>query len=175
LAQAERTEQLDDHDRRVLASLGYALARAQLFELALLKLLEVQRHDLDIPLKERWPEILEWLNKWTAGKAAKELHLPEAIAGDLVNLVRCRNVVTHHAWLYYLAHKERHGGQKTADEYTGWLDEQARYLGLAYDALMALVEFGRAGVPMDLKGEDAVPVWRYWLAEPVALADVPKV
>jgi hypothetical protein len=88
----ERTEQLEEDDYPVLARLGYALARAQLFELALMKLLEAQRFDVDQPLEERWNEILGWLTKWTAGKAAKKLHLPEPIAADLLNIVRRRNV-----------------------------------------------------------------------------------
>jgi hypothetical protein len=169
----DQAEKLDDDDHRVLARLGYAVARAQLFELALLKLLEVQRHDLDLPLEERWPEVQKWLTSWTAGKAARELHLAEAIAADLVNVVKRRNFVTHHAWLFYLAYKERHGGGRAATAYIEWLDEQARYLGLAYDGLMALTEMGRAKLRLDLEGDEALPVWRYSVTEPVPKADAP--
>jgi hypothetical protein len=175
LAQGDHPEQLSDDDHRVLAALGYAVARAQLFELALKKLLEVQQHDLNVPLEDRWPEILEWMTKWTAGRAAKELQLPEEVASDLVNLVAGRNQVVHNAWLIYVANKDLPGRDKAADESTAWLDEQARRLGLAHDALMALVDFGRAGLPMDLTGEEAVPTWRHFLTEPVGEVDPPKV
>jgi hypothetical protein len=45
-----------------------------------MKVLEAQRFDVNEPLEERWDEILGWMTRWTAGKLAKELHLPEAIA-----------------------------------------------------------------------------------------------
>ena len=59
--QPDRFEQLDDHDKRVVQRLGYAIARAQLFEFAMAKLLEAQRHDLSVPLDDRWDEISRWL------------------------------------------------------------------------------------------------------------------
>jgi hypothetical protein len=184
--ESDRTERLDDDDHQVLGRLGYALARAQLFELALMKLLEAQRFNVNEPLEERWDEILGWMTRWTAGRLAKELHLPEAIAADLANLVRRRNLVAHDAWLAYLSDKKRHGGQDTAGAYIVWLDEQARYLGLAYDALIVLTTFERYGdefaesgidldMDLDMKGKGALPVWRHSVKEPVPKADVPAV
>jgi hypothetical protein len=41
-------EQLDEHDHTVITRLGYAIARAQLFEFAMVKLLEAQRQDMAI-------------------------------------------------------------------------------------------------------------------------------
>jgi hypothetical protein len=41
---------LDSADLSIVTRLGYATALAQLFEFAMLKLLEVQRHDLKVPL-----------------------------------------------------------------------------------------------------------------------------
>jgi hypothetical protein len=147
-----------------------------------MKLLEAQRFDVNEPLGERWDEILGWMTRWTAGKLAKELHLPEAIAADLANLVQRRNLVAHDAWLAYLNDKERQAEQDTAGAWTAWLDEQARYLGLAYDALIALTvfersrdEFEESGVGLDMQGKDAVPVWRHSLPEPVSKANPPTV
>ncbi len=126
-------ERLDDGDRSVLAHLGYAIARAQLFELALLKLLEAQRHDVSAPLEDRWPEIEKWLTSKTAGAAAHDLELPESVAADLKVVVGARNLVAHHAWRLYLAARERHGGV-AAEIYETWLDEQARIMELRFSS-----------------------------------------
>jgi hypothetical protein len=40
---------------------------------------------------------------------------------------------------------------------------------------MNLTEFERAGIPMEMRGKDAVPVWRHSLPDPVGKADAPKV
>jgi hypothetical protein len=108
------------------------------------------------------------------------VHLPEAIAADLANLVHRRNRVAHDAWLAYLSDKENHADQDVAEAWTVWADEQARCLGLAYDALVAITtierygdEFAESGIDLDVKGDDAVPVWRYSLPDPVTKADPP--
>jgi hypothetical protein len=66
-------EQLDDEDRDVLLLFGYTMGRGQLLEFALLKLLEAQRFDLDADPDERWHQILHWLTKYTARRAANKL------------------------------------------------------------------------------------------------------
>ena len=156
-------ERLDELDRSVLERLGYAVARAQLFELALLKLLEAQRHDLEIPLEDRWAEIQTWLTKKTAGVAARDLKLPETVAADLKVVVAARNVVAHHVWRFYLAARERQGPD-AAEVYVRWLDNQARILGTAYNATFALVERARAGI---LRQEQVEQAWRSHFEAPL--------
>jgi hypothetical protein len=56
-------ESIDDLDRDVVLRLGYAVARAQLLEFAMAKLLEAQRQDMAVPLGERWDEIRGWLRQ----------------------------------------------------------------------------------------------------------------
>ena len=98
-------EQLDEHDHTVITRLGYGVARAQLFEFAMVKLLEAQRQDMAIPLDERWPEIRTWL-KASAGRTSGKLDVPEPIRKDLLAVVECRNVVAHHAYRTYLTARE---------------------------------------------------------------------
>src|SRR5215212_8695481 len=90
------SEDIDTLDEDVVLFLGYAVARAQLFEQALLKLLEAQRFDADVAVEERWPTILAWLTRLTAGKAARMLCVPEPLAADLSALVKRRDFVVHH-------------------------------------------------------------------------------
>src|SRR5262245_18324975 len=108
-----------------------------------MRLLEVQRFGLEQRTEERWDEILGWLTSWSAGRIARELHLPSAIAADLDQIVDRRNRVVHNAWPLYFAHKRLRGGQQAAETYSDWLNEQARYLGLAHDALAALTAMRR--------------------------------
>lgn len=149
-------EKLEAHDLGVLGRLGYAVARAQLFELALLKLLEAQRHDVTAPLEDRWPEIEKWLTTKTAGSAARALKLPEVVAADLKAVVGVRNVVAHHAWRFYLATRERKG-ESAASLYETWFDDQARIMGVGYNATMALVTEARKA---SLDATEAERVWR---------------
>jgi 23S rRNA G2069 N7-methylase RlmK/C1962 C5-methylase RlmI len=165
-------EQLGEPDKSILLRLGYAVARAQLFEFALLKLLEVQRHDLTQPLDKRWPEIERWLTKKTAGSAANELRVPELIASDLAQAVAGRNLVVHHAWRLYLAAGERHG-DAAADLYTDWLELQAKLLGQSYNGLMKLTEAARSSAPTTLTAYAMRTTWREHVRAPVVLPPVP--
>jgi hypothetical protein len=123
-------EAIDERDREVLLRLGYVIARAQLLELALLKLLEAQEHDLAAPLDERWPEVERWLTEWPAGRIANELQLSDGVAADLKEVVDRRNLVAHHAWRFYFTARERHG-DPAVDAYCAWLDEQTAVFGRA--------------------------------------------
>ena len=127
LAMTEK-ESLDEQDYRVLARFGYAVARAQLWEFAMLKLVETQRHDPDVPLDDRWPEVETWLTKWKAGHVARQLSMPEEIATDLITAASRRNVIAHRAWPFYIGARGKRGDAAVAD-YSDWLDEEARMLG----------------------------------------------
>jgi hypothetical protein len=131
------SESLDEQDYRVLARLGYAVARAQLWEFAMLKLVETQRHDPNEPLDDRWPEIETWLTKWTAGKIAREMHVPDEVAADLKTAAARRNVVAHHAWRYYISARGKRGDSAVA-HYCEWFDEEARMMGLAFNGVMTI-------------------------------------
>jgi hypothetical protein len=69
---------------------------------------EAQRHDLAVPVDDRWSEIPPWLDL-TAGRAAKRLHVREEIAADLRQLVARRTVVAHKAWILYVGQREKYG------------------------------------------------------------------
>jgi hypothetical protein len=154
----DRTERLDDDDRAVLCQLGYALARGQLFEIAMLKLVEAQRHDLSLPLDDRWVEIEKWLTKWTAGHAADELRVPNEIAADLHAIVGGRNHVVHRAWWLYIGRRAKVGDRAVA-EYTEWLVEQARLMGRAYNGVMTIL--GRLREDADPPDDAAlIALWR---------------
>lgn len=164
-------EELDDLDRTILSRLGYAVARAQLWEFAMLKLLESQRHELEMPFADRWLEIERWLTKWPAGRIAHELHVPEAVAADLTAIVARRNLVAHHAWRFYLAGREKRGDRAVA-AHAAWLDEQAAAMGRAYNGIMALVAKTREEGQADEDG--VLAVWRRHVHEPVSHPQPPE-
>jgi hypothetical protein len=167
----DRNEQLDDDDRTILCQLGYATARGQLFEFAILKLIEAQRHDLSVPLDDRWDEVEKWLTTWTAGRAANELRVPEAVGADLRAIVRRRNLVAHHSWRFYLGWRGKVGDRAVA-EYTDWFVEQARLMGLAYNGVMTILGRLRdsANPPEDA---DVIALWRGCVPDPVEDVSVP--
>lgn len=165
-------EELDDLDRGVLSALGYAVARGQLFEFALLKLLEVQRHDLTIPQDDRWPEIEKRLNRKTAGAAANDLKVSPVIAADLKETVARRNVVAHHAWRFYLTRRANRGDPAAAD-YVDWLREQAAVLGRAYNAVRAIDDAARQIAPTPLDVTTMEARWRSRVKAPVQPFELP--
>jgi hypothetical protein len=129
----------------------------------LLKLLEAQRHDLRSPLEERWPEIQRWLTTKTAGEAARDLELPESVVLELMAVVKGRNIVAHHVWRFYLDARQRHGDRAT-ETFNSWLDDQARIMGLAYNATMDLVTDARDG---KLDEATAEREWRSHFPDPL--------
>jgi hypothetical protein len=159
-------EDLDDLDLHVVEHLGYAVVRSQLFEFAMLKLLEAQQHDLAVPLEERWSEIERWLTKLTAGRAGRKLGVPEAVADDLRRTVKRRITVVHHAWPLYAAAREKHGDDAGA-AYLPWLEDQAAMLGYAFNGLMALVEAAHASSPAASESDTMETLWRSAMPEPV--------
>jgi hypothetical protein len=156
-------ERLDDRDRDVLCRLGYAMARAQLWELAMLKLIEAQRHDVTVPLDDRWDDVKEWL-KLPAGRAAGELGVPAPVAADLRAIVERRNLVAHHAWRFYIAAREKRG-EAAADAHAAWLDDQARTMGFAYNGVMALVQRTRRDA--NASDDALVRLWRRSVRAPI--------
>lgn len=160
------TEDLDELDLAVLHHLGYAVARAQLLELAMVKLLEAQRHDLDVPLSERWDEINGWL-KNTAGQLATLLGLPPSIAADLQILVKSRNVIAHESWTGYIAAREKAQGDSASADWQEWLTEQASVLGRAYNGVMRLAQRTRDASPNRLHPAEAEHIWREHVPAPL--------
>jgi len=160
------SEDYDTLDQDVVLFLGYAVVRAQLFEHALLKLLEAQHFAADVDPEERWPTILAWLTKLTAGNAAKKLNVPEPLAADLSALVERRNFVVHHSFRFYVSARETRGDD-VIPEYLRWYEAQTAALGLGYNALINIVNAIRESP--DAPPEDAalMRIWREQLPEPV--------
>jgi hypothetical protein len=170
-AHDDRTERLDNDDRAILCQLGYALARGQLFEMAMLKLVEAQRHDLAVPLDDRWDEIVKWLTKWTAGQAANELRVPKEIAADLHAIVGGRNHIVHRAWWLYIGRRAK-VGDRAVTEYTDWLVAQAQLMGHAYNGVMTI--HGRVTEDADSPDDAAlIALWRGCVPDEVEDVFVP--
>src|SRR4051812_34508280 len=110
----DRNERLDNDDRTIVSHLGYATARGQLFEFAMLKLIEAQRHDLSVPLDDRWDEVEKWLTTWTAGRAANELRVPEAVGAGPRAVVPRRDPVAPPPWRVFLRWGGEGGGRAAA-------------------------------------------------------------
>jgi hypothetical protein len=167
----DSAESLDSDDMTLVTALGYAVARAQLLEYGMLKVIEAQTHDLTASVDDRWPEI-EKLMKLTAGQSARKLHLPEPVVADLKALANRRNLVAHNAWTMYLAQRGNHG-DRAVGAYRDWLSGEARVFGHGYNALMTLLALWHDRP--DASQDDALGVWRTHVTEPVEAVTVPQV
>jgi heme A synthase len=156
----------DDVDHRIFLRLGYAVARAQLLEAAMVKLLEAQQQDTRLPLDERWDEIATWLGL-TAGQLRGKLGVPGTVAIDLKHAVDRRNRVAHQAWMLYSLARDR---QASADTWAPWLADEAAMLAQVTHGLARLTELVRAiresGAEVD--PAELERVWRETVPEPVA-------
>jgi len=159
-------ESFDDLDREVVMHLGYAVARAQLLEHALVRLLEAQRFDVSGPLDDRWDDISRWLN-CTAGQLANQLNVPETVAEDLKAVVRKRNAVAHRAWTDYRTARDIAQGDAAADDWIAWLDEQAERLGRAFNVVIRLVRASREAHPEPVEAAEIERAWRAEFPEPI--------
>jgi len=157
---------VDELDERVVCQLGYSVARAQLFEHALIKLREAQQHDLTLPLDERWDEISVWL-KQPAGLLADELKVTPSVASDLQALVKRRNDVVHRGWTNYKAAREHGQGDAGAPNWERWLSEQAEMLGRAYNGLMTMTERVREQGREEVAPAQLDEVWRAHVPEAI--------
>ena len=136
----------------------------------MVRLLEVQRHDLAVPLDERWLEIRGWL-KQSAGTTSTELRVPKPIRKDLAALVECRNKVVHESYRTYVVARDNRG-QRAVDEWSAWFGAQTDKLGPAYNAVTSLTTALRAE---SLDDEGLIRVWREWAPEPVRVFTWPDV
>jgi hypothetical protein len=168
---AENAERLDEDDMFIVTALGYAVARAQLLEYAMLKVIEAQTHDVTTSVDDRWPEI-EKLMKLTAGQAARKLNLPASVVAELKALANRRNLVAHNAWTMYLAQRGNRG-DRAVRAYADWLDDESRAFGRGYNGLMALLTVLRDRP--DARQVDVLATWRDRVPEPVAAVTVPHV
>jgi hypothetical protein len=152
-------------DERIYFWLGVAMSKAQLLEIALVKLLEAQHQDLSLPLDERWAEISKWLSM-NAGELRKLLGVPSLVAADLKAAIGRRNRVAHEAWnLYSVAADSR----ASADTWAPWLKEEAAMLqqvvhGVARlrDRVTELRTNGEVVTDAELER-----VWREYVPRPV--------
>lgn len=163
----EQRESITDDDIPVLAGLGYAVGRAQLLELAMVKVIEVERQDLSVDFEKRWPEIAKWL-RLSAGQSARKLRLHSEVVDDLKALAHRRNFVAHQAWLTY---RTERGVQLGPTVFAEWLDNEARVFGQAYNGLMNLLGLLRSdpGLPADR----CLTVWREAVSTPVSAINLP--
>jgi hypothetical protein len=138
----------------------------------MLKLVETQRHDPAEPLDARWSEVETWLTKWTAGKVAREISVPEEIAADLITASQRRNVVAHHAWRFYIGARGKRGDAAVAD-YCDWLDEEARMMGHAYNGVM-MIRSALAASATPLATDAVLTLWRESVPEPIDEGAIPE-
>jgi hypothetical protein len=152
-------------DERIYLRLGIAVSKAQLLEIALVKLLEVQRQDLSLPLDDRWAEIETWLGM-TAGRLQRLLGVPDAVAADVAAAIGRRNRVAHHAWINYSVGTD---SRASADTWAPWLEDEAAMLQQVVHGIARL----RDRVEQLRKGGEGVDdaklvgVWREYVPEPI--------
>jgi hypothetical protein len=156
----------DKLDQRVWLALGRAVARAQVLELAMVKLVEAQRQDTTLPLDERWNEISTWLGM-TPGQLRDLLGVPDMVATDLKHAVDRRNRVAHDGWRLYSLGEDR---QASADTWAPWLDRERLMLARVTEGvadMTKLVKEARAN-GCDVTPAELERVWRERVPEPVA-------
>jgi hypothetical protein len=153
-------------DERIYLRLGIVMSKAQLLELALVKLVEAQRQDLSLPLDERWAEISNWLGM-PAGQLRSLLGVPGVVAEDVSAAIGRRNRVAHEAWLLYSVASD---SRASADTWAPWLEEEAAMLQQVVHGLARLrdsvEELRTAGEGVD--DAELVRVWREYVPEPIA-------
>jgi hypothetical protein len=111
-------------DQRIYLRLGLAVSKAQLLEVALVKLVEAQRQDLSLPLDDRWAEISSWLGI-TAGQLQPLLGVPDVVASDVRAAIGRRNRVAHDAWMLYSVASD---SRASANAWAPWLEAEAAML-----------------------------------------------
>jgi hypothetical protein len=153
-------------DERIYLRLGVAMSKAQLLELALVKMVEAQRQDLSLPLDERWAEISKWIDM-TAGELRRLLAVPEVVATDVRSATGRRNRIAHDVWLTYSVGNDT---RASADIWAPWLDREAAMLQHVAHGLMHLrdyiAEVRTGGAEPD--EDDLIRVWRQYVPEVIA-------
>ena len=139
---------------------------ARMLEFALLKLLEAQRFDLDADPNERWHEILHWLTKYTARRAANKLRVPEPMAADLGALVAGRDFLVHHAYRFYVSARGTRG-DVVVREYLDWFHSLSAALGYGYNGLMSIVAVLREPADSTPTDDEVMRLWREHVPDPV--------
>ena len=156
----------DEDDQRIYIRLGIAVSKAQLLEIALVKLLEAERQDLSRPLDDRWEEISAWLGM-TAGHLRKLLGVPEIVAKDLEAAIGRRNRIAHNAWVLYSTGED---SRASAEVWAPWLEGEASMLQRIVRGLAGLRDYIQrqraAGNAID--DVELERAWREHVPEPVA-------
>jgi hypothetical protein len=153
-------------DERIYLRLGLAMSKAQLLEVALVKLVEARRQDLSLPLDDRWAEISTWLGM-TAGQLQPLLGVPDAVAADVRAAIGRRNRVAHDAWMLYSVASD---SRASADTWAPWLEAEAAMLQQVVHGLGRLrdrVEQLRTGGE-GVDDAKLLHVWRTYVPEPIA-------
>lgn len=141
-------------DERMYRALGFAMSKAQMMEVEMVRVMEAQEHDLSVPLDDRWQEISRWLDM-TAGQLRALLGVPEEIAVDLSAAVGRRNRVAHESWMPYALGDDSHA---SADDWVPWLAGEASMLQQVLNGLVRIREALIKGD--DLDPDQLVSVWR---------------
>lgn len=152
-------------DQRIYLRLGLAMSKAQLLEVALVKMMESQHQDLSLPLDDRWPEIAKWLDM-TAGKLESRLGVPGVVASDVRAAIGRRNRVAHDAWMLYSVADD---SRASADTWAPWLEAEAAMLQQVVHGLARLrdrIEHVRMSGEKVVDG-DLVRVWREYVSEAI--------
>jgi hypothetical protein len=142
------------------------MSKAQLLEVALVKLVEAQHQDISLPLDDRWAEISTWLGM-TAGRLQRLLGVPDVVAGDVRAAIGRRNRVAHDAWMLYSVASD---SRASADTWAPWLEAEAAMLQKVVHGLARLrdrvAQLRTSGEPVD--DAELARLWRTYLPEPVA-------
>jgi hypothetical protein len=136
----------------------------------MLKMLEAQQHDLDVPLDERWVEIRDWLRE-SAGTTSGRLRGPKPIRNDLSAAVEARNRVAHDSYRMYVTARGNRGDRAVA-EWGDWFVTQTKKFGKAYNGLISITRALREG---ELDDAGLVRLWRQWVPDPVEPMAFPSV
>jgi hypothetical protein len=142
------------------------MSKAQLLEVALVKLVEVQRQDLSLPLDDRWAEISTWLGM-TAGRLQRLLGVPDVVASDESAAIGRRNRVAHDAWMHYSVASD---SRASAALWGPWLEAEAAMLQQLVRGLARLRDFVEQQRTLGEQAEDAdlLRVWRKHVPEAIA-------
>lgn len=141
------------------------MSKAQLLEVALVKLVEAQRQELALPLDDRWDEISKWLGM-TAGQLQPLLGVPDVVATDLRAAIGRRNRVAHDAWMLYSVAADSTG---SAEVWGPWLESEAAMLQQVVHGISCLRDHvaqvrSNGSRPRD---EDLGRVWRSHIPVPI--------
>jgi hypothetical protein len=153
-------------DERIYLRLGLAMSKAQLLEIALVKLMEVKQQDLSLPLDDRWAEISSWIDM-TAGQLHKRLGVPQVMSADVQAAISRRNRIAHEVWIAYSVGND---SRASANTWVPWLEAEAAMLQQVVHGLARVrdrIEEVRKG-GAEVVDADLINVWREFVPHAIA-------